>query len=134
MSSLKPVRVDIGEPKWELVNGKQTLVGAYKIKYVDKSKFVKVYPEFVKVLVDCSKPSIKIICYVIDLVQEAKFGHDVYCFNYLDVGMGKANFYKGIAELLEYRFLSRTHIPNQYKINTKMILNGKGKKEDDQSS
>jgi len=130
MSSIKEVRVNIGDPKFEVVNGKQVLVGTYKIKYVDKSKFVKVFPEFTKMLLDCSKPSIKIICYVIDLVQEAKFGHDVYCFNYLDVGMGKVNFYSGIRELLEYRFLYKTHIPSQYKINTKMILNGKGKKED----
>lgn len=131
MSSLRAIRVGVGEPTWEDVNGKQELVGTYKVKMIDGSKFIKTYPRFVDLLESSSKPALKIIIYVLRLVQDAKFGHEVYCFNYVDVKMGKVNFYRGIAELLEYQFLYKTHIPSQYKINTRMVLNGKRKKDED---
>ena len=133
MSSIRLVRSNINDVDVEF-KGKVVRGGTFIYKEVNTEKYTKMFPRFLDLL-DCSgKPALKIIIYVCRLVQDARFGHDTYCFNYLDVDMGKVNFYNGIRELLEYQFLYKTHIPNQYKINTKMILNGKRKKEDDQPS
>ena len=131
MSNTRAVIMKLGDEKEMEVKGKLVRGGTYIYKQIHTEKYIKTFPMFVDLLDSCGKPALKIVTHVLRLVQNAKFGHDVYCFNYIDVGMGKVNFYKGLRELLEYQFLYKTHIANQYKINTKMVLNGKRKKDED---
>lgn len=107
--------------------GIEVVTGTHRKKVFDKSKFIKVFPEFWLLGDHLSGSALMMLFKIGGMVQDGRFGHMVYCFNYKSFGMSKASFYRGLNELLEVCVIAKTEVPNQYEVNPNIIFNGKRK-------
>lgn len=98
------------------------------VKYVDDSKFIKVYQSGVIAQFDLGSAGGKVFRFLFDTVQKNPNTDRLYLF-FMDAleepwNISKSVFFRGMTELLEKEFIARSRNPNMFYLNPNMIWNG----------
>lgn len=134
--STKEKRVAAGMRK-ELIDpvtGEISAVAAtHRIKDLDEAEFVKVFSAGVKAMYDLSRAGTRVFQAILDEYQKTKmtggFADTLYLawfndgLNGEDIGMSKRTFNRGLAELIENKFLAPKS-PEAYWVNPALFFKG----------
>lgn len=99
----------------------------------DKENFVKIFTTHLKAFFELNQTAYKILQYVLYTVQHEAINKDtVYLnleraqqyFETLGQTCSKANYYRGMKDLVAKLFIAETTSQNQYFINAKLFFNG----------
>lgn len=119
----------VSQKTGELLNStEQVNVGFFKHMEVDKTEFLKLYVNGVSAIAELSNAGNKVFKIVCTQLQNFKDQDQVIlAYNLIDddtVKISKPTFYKGLAELLEKKFIAKTNAVNVFFINPSYIFNG----------
>lgn len=98
------------------------------VKYVDDSKFIKLYQSGVIAQFELGSAGGKVFRFLFDVVQKNPNTDRLYLF-FMDAieepwNISKSVFFRGMTELLEKQFIARSRNPNMFYLNPNMIWNG----------
>ena len=102
----------------------------YTRHFVDKEQHIKVYTKGIASAMDLSRNATKTFALVLKATQQQAIGRDMIFLHFMDAiedpdqPMSKASFYKGLAELIENKFLAPATASNAYFINPAFFFNG----------
>lgn len=132
----KEKRISTGMKK-ELVDPVTGEVSAvnmtHRVKELDEAEFVKVFSEGVKAMYGLSRTGARVFQAILDVYQTTKMNGGYADTLYLawfndgldgkDIGMSKRTFNRGLAELIENKFLS-PRSPDAYWVNPALFFKG----------
>lgn len=99
----------------------------------DKECFVKIFTTHLKAFFELNQTAYKILQYVLHTVQSDAINTDEVYLNYeralkyfesIDQKCSRANYFKGMKDLVSRLFIAETTSTNQYYINPKIFFNG----------
>ena len=102
----------------------------YTRHFVDKEQHIKIYTKGIASAMDLSRNATKTFALVLKATQQQAIGRDMIFLHFMDAiedpdqPMSKASFYKGLAELIENKFLAPATASNAYFINPAFFFNG----------
>ena len=116
------------------VTGEVTAVSSvHRVKELDEAEFVKVFSEGVKAMYDLSRTGTRVFQAILDEYQKTKmtggFADTLYLpwfnegLNGQDIGMSKRTFNRGLAELINNKFLA-PRSPEAYWVNPALFFKG----------
>lgn len=104
------------------------IAGFWEAEEVDSSKFVKLFVKGVKALAELTNPGAKVFEVLYHRVQENIGKDQVFmAFAAIDqdlIPMSAATYKRGMAELIEKRFIAATPVQGWYWLNPDFIWNG----------
>lgn len=102
-------------------------LGIHQVIDVDKTQFVKIYLEGIRALSGLKSAGLKIFEIVYLALMDKPHQTEII-LNYDMIEpkpkMSKATFYRGVAELIEQRFLAESYASQYYFVNVAYIYNG----------
>lgn len=97
----------------------------------DKTNFVKMYANGMRMFLGLKSPGIKVFMLIFDeLMTNANYQADTVVLNYelltdeLKETISQATFYRGINELRKAKFLAPSYIPTIYWVNIDYVFRG----------
>lgn len=116
------------------ITGEVSFISAvHKIKEMDEAEFVKVFSEGVKAMYGLSRTGTRVFQSILDVYQETKmnggYADTLYLswfnngLNGKDIGMSNRTFNRGLAELIENKFLA-PRSPESYWVNPALFFKG----------
>lgn len=116
------------------VTGEVSAIAAtHRVKELDEAEFVKVFAEGVRAMYDLSKTGVRVFQAILEEYQKTKmtngFADTLYLswfnsgLNGFDVGMSQRTFNRGLAELIENKFLA-PRSPEAYWVNPALFFKG----------
>ena len=109
------------------------VTSVHRVKELDDAEFVKVFSDGVRAMYDLSRTGARVFQAILDVYQKTKmnggYADVIYLpwFNGgidgLDVGMSQRTFNRGLAELIENKFLS-PRSPESYWVNPALFFKG----------
>lgn len=94
---------------------------------VDETQFVKLYTANIGVFFDLSKAGLRVFCALMVAAQK-HIGTDLIYLDLkvlpADCALSKQTFYRGLAELVENKFVAKHTSPNWYFLNPNLFFNG----------
>jgi len=125
-------RISTGRDKLMVVNENtgEHLGGAGFFQYqeVDKTQFLKIYVNGVKVITELSSAGKKVFEILYRAMQDKKDTDTILMsYDIVDktiIKISRTTYFKGMKELVEKNFIAETMIQNYYFINPDFIFNG----------
>lgn len=105
------------------------IAGFWEAEEVDSTRFIKLFVNGVKALKELTGPGTKVFEVLYLRVQDNAIGKDRVFMSYSDVNkqitpMSPSTYKRGLAELIEKRFVAATPVQGWYWLNPDFVFNG----------
>jgi hypothetical protein len=107
---------------------KSQIAGFWTGEEVDSTKFVKLFVNGVKALAELSNPGTRVF-EILYLEMQGNIGKDTVYLSYIAIGIhqksiSRSTFARGIAELIQKKFIAAQPAPGWYWVNPDYMWNG----------